>query len=107
MADRDDTSKPHFGGAWPLLRIACIACVAFATGCSHPPPGRYVIDTVDVDPMIIPGVDPEGVSRGVAESEIIDKIATAASPPFLGVFPRGVVLDFELFDPYVLERDLI
>ena len=39
-------------------------------------------------------------------SEIEDKIATAPSPHFLGIFPRGVVLDYELYDRYVLERDL-
>ena len=63
-------------------------------GCTHIPPGRYAIDSVDI----------EGTSK-VEAAEIEDKIATAATPRFLGLF-RGVVLDYELFDPYILERDL-
>ena len=73
------------------------AGVAFGTtsGCTRIPPGRYAIDRVDI----------EGTSK-VEDAEIEDKIATAATPRFLGLF-RGVVIDYELFDPYVLERDLV
>src|SRR5579859_1128236 len=107
MADRDDTNEAHGAGAWTLVAVLCLANILLgAMGCAHPPPGRYVIDEVDVDRVILPGIDPDGVSRGVSESDVRDKIATAASGRFLGFFPRGVVLDYELFDPYVLERDL-
>jgi outer membrane protein insertion porin family/translocation and assembly module TamA len=87
-----------------LLPIALVALAA--TSCASRPPGRYVIDRVDIDRVAIPGVDSEDIGRGVAESAVEEKIATAPSPRFLAIFPRGVVLDYELFDPYVLERDL-
>jgi outer membrane protein assembly factor BamA len=63
------------------------------------------VDSVDIERILIKGVDTEGTGR-VKDSDIEDKIATAASPRFLGVFPRGIVLDYELFDRYVFERDL-
>jgi outer membrane protein insertion porin family/translocation and assembly module TamA len=68
--------------------------LAATLGCTRIPPGRYAIDKVDV----------EGTSS-VESAEVEDKIATAESPRFLGLF-RGVVLEYELFDPYILERDL-
>ena len=73
---------------------AAITGFTLALGCTHIPPGRYAIDSVEI----------EGTSK-VEAAEVEDKIATAESPRFLGMF-RGVVLDYELFDPYVLERDL-
>jgi outer membrane protein assembly factor BamA len=78
---------------WVTMGAASLA-LAVALGCTHVPPGRYAIDSVEI----------EGASK-VEAAEIEDKIATAESPRFLGLF-RGVVLDYELFDPYVLERDL-
>jgi outer membrane protein assembly factor BamA len=70
--------------------------IAFvAAGCAHLPKGRYAIDDVEF----------EGQSE-LKASDVEDKIATAASPRFLGL-PQGVVVDYELFDRYVLERDLI
>jgi len=66
-----------------------------AAGCAHLPKGRYAIDDVEI----------EGQSK-LDASEIEDKIATASSPRFLGL-PQGVVVDYELFDRYVLERDLV
>jgi outer membrane protein insertion porin family/translocation and assembly module TamA len=82
-------SRATWAAVW-----AASALGAFALGCTHVPPGRYAIDRVDI----------VGASK-VDVDEVEDKIATAASPRFLGLF-RGVVLDYELFDPYVLERDL-
>src|SRR5688572_11187291 len=78
---------------WAALCVAC-AGLSAALGCTRVPPGRYAIDNVAI----------EGTSK-VDADEVEDKIATATSPRFLGMF-RGVVLDYELFDPYVLERDL-
>src|SRR5262249_37710194 len=54
----------------------------------------------------LPGVDSEDMSRGVAQSLVEDSIATTGTSRFLGFFPRGVVLDYEYFDRFVLERDL-
>jgi outer membrane protein insertion porin family/translocation and assembly module TamA len=81
-------------GAAIARALALGAALAAAQGCTQIPPGRYAIDDVEI----------EGNSK-VEAAEIEDKIATAASPRFLGLF-RGVVLDYELYDPYILERDL-
>jgi outer membrane protein insertion porin family/translocation and assembly module TamA len=75
-----------------MLRWAFV--FAMLAGCTKIRPGRSAIDRIDV----------EGGTE-ISASEIEDRIATAASPKFLGLF-RGVVLDYELFDRYVLERDL-
>jgi len=100
MARHDDPRlrRRHASALW--------LCAAIAPGaCAHPPPGRYVVDNVDIERILIKGFDTQGTGR-VKDSDIEDKIATAASPRFLGFFPRGVVLDYELYDRYVLERDL-
>jgi outer membrane protein assembly factor BamA len=68
--------------------------LAGSASCSQLPSGRYAVDAVELD----------GTSR-ISASEIQERIATAPSPKFLGLF-RGVVFDYELFDRYVLERDL-
>jgi outer membrane protein assembly factor BamA len=102
MADHDESSNGRDGA-----RAIFLLCCLVAAGCSTAPPGRFPIDSVEIERVTIPGVDAEGTSRGVAASAIEGKIATAASPRFLGIFPRGVVLDYELFDRYVLDRDLI
>jgi outer membrane protein insertion porin family/translocation and assembly module TamA len=39
------------------------------------------------------------------DDEIVDSLATAPSPKFLGLF-RGVVYDYEIYDASVLQRDL-
>src|SRR5438552_3077528 len=104
MADHQDDRVRRSAGARGYLLLALVAVLA---GCSRPPPGRYVIDDVSVERVIVPGVDTEGTSRGVSESAVEEKIATAESPRFLGVFPRGFVLDYEIFDRYVLDRDLV
>lgn len=44
-------------------------------------------------------------NRALDDQEIEEHIATQDSPKFLGLF-RGVVYDYEVFDRYVLERDL-
>jgi outer membrane protein insertion porin family/translocation and assembly module TamA len=69
--------------------------IAFvAVGCAHLPEGRYAIDDVEIQGQ-----------KELRASDIEDKIATAASPRFMGL-PQGVVVDYELFDRYVLDRDL-
>ncbi len=41
----------------------------------------------------------------LSDAEIEEHIATRPSPKFLGLF-RGIIYDYEVFDRYVLERDL-
>jgi len=83
------------GGRVHAVVIAVLAtALAVVTGCTQIPRGRYAVDDLAI----------EGTSK-VDSSDIEEKIATAETPRFLGIF-RGVVLDYELFDPYILERDL-
>ncbi len=58
------------------------------------PPGRFVVDTVTL----------RG-AHALDGADIENKLATEASPKFLGVF-RGVVYDYEVFDFATLQRDL-
>ncbi len=83
----------------PLYRravrlAAFIAFMTIASGCAGIPARRYVLDSVSVNG-----------NSALDDSEITDKIATRASPRFLGLF-QGLVYDYEVFDRYVLERDL-
>jgi outer membrane protein assembly factor BamA len=72
--------------------LAAVSCGAFA--CSKIPPGQSAIDAVAVE-----GAD------GVSASDTKSKIATSATPKFLGLF-RGIIYDYEIFDRYVLAEDL-
>jgi outer membrane protein assembly factor BamA len=78
-----------------IARFAFVAAAAvLALACAKLPEGRSAIDDVTVR-----GADE------VSGGDIEDQIATTPSPKFLGLF-RGVVYDYEIFDPYVLQRDL-
>lgn len=72
--------------------VGCVAALLFA--CTSVPAGRTAIDAVDV----------EG-EQALNERDIVDSLATAPSPKFLGLF-RGVVYDYEVYDASVLQRDL-
>lgn len=72
-----------------------IAALAWAAaGCASIPPGRSAIDSVRL-------VDAEQVDQG----DVTARLATSASPKFLGLF-RGVVYDYAIFDAATLQRDL-
>lgn len=62
--------------------------------CTSVPKGKSGIDSVTIRN-----------ASAVDESDTLDKIATAETPKFLGLF-RGVVYDYEVFDRFVLQRDL-
>jgi outer membrane translocation and assembly module TamA len=80
------------------LKHAATACAALLgtanAGCSSIPEGRTAIDEVNVTG-----------AKTVSADEIASKLATAASPEFLGLF-RGVVYDYVVLDTTVLQRDL-
>jgi outer membrane protein assembly factor BamA len=82
----------HFAHAERLFVVA--ALVTGAAGCATIPNGRSSID----------GVTLHGAGR-VDDSDVTDKLATAPSPKFLGLF-RGVVYEYELFSRATLQRDL-
>jgi outer membrane protein assembly factor BamA len=77
-----------------VVTLLAVLGSTLLSSCTHVPPGRFAVDRVDI----------EGAKK-IDSGEIEEKIATAASPRFLGIF-RGIALDYELFDPYILERDL-
>ena len=70
----------------PLLAALC--------GCASIPEGRAAVDS-----LRIVG------AQAVAQDDVLNKIATEASPKFLGLL-RGVAYDYSIYDPAVLQRDL-
>ena len=71
-----------------------LATLAFAGGCTSVPPGRTVVDTVEV----------RG-ANSVEASDLEEGLATAPSPKFLGLF-RGLVYDYTVFNRRTLDLDL-
>ncbi len=74
--------------------LAPILALATTTACASIPTGRASIDSVKI--------------RGAGEvnaDDVTDRLATTASPKFLGFF-RGVVYDYSVYDASVLQRDL-
>src|SRR5258708_25569387 len=74
--------------------VAALAMGLAGLGCASVPPGRSAVDSVEI-------VGAEEVSP----DSTLDKLATTASPKFLGLF-RGVVYDYSVLDPAALQRDL-
>ncbi|MEO8878330.1 MAG: BamA/TamA family outer membrane protein, partial [Polyangiaceae bacterium] len=75
-----------------LVPIALLLCVL--TGCTSVPKGKSAIDAVTIRN-----------ADKVDEDDTLDKIATAATPKFLYLF-RGVLYDYQIYDRFVLQRDL-
>jgi outer membrane translocation and assembly module TamA len=65
-----------------------------ACACSQLPPGRSVVDSVDI----------RG-AKAVDASDVSGKLATEESPKFLSLF-QGFIYDYEVFDTAALQRDL-
>lgn len=63
-------------------------------GCKSIPEGRSSVDAVEIR-----GND------AMSDAELEEKIATTATPKFLGLF-RGVLFEYSTFDRFVLQRDL-
>ncbi|WP_394822019.1 autotransporter assembly complex family protein [Pendulispora albinea] len=78
----------------PFVVAVFGALLWMLAGCTSIPKGRSAIDDVSI----------RGASK-VDDSDIEERLATAATPKFLGMF-RGVVFEYELFDRFVLQRDL-
>ena len=64
------------------------------SACVNFPGRRYAMDSITVTG-----------NEQIDDAEITEHIATRESPRFFGLFP-GVMYDYEVFDRYVLERDL-
>jgi outer membrane translocation and assembly module TamA len=77
-----------------LIQSVALMLGVAGTACSSIPPGRSSVDAVDIES-----------ASDVHDGDVNDKIATAATPKFLGLF-RGVAYDYEVYDESVLQRDL-
>ncbi len=77
-----------------LPLVLCVLGALALGGCTSIPTGRSSIDAVQV-----------AGTGALDESTVVDKIATAPTEKFLGLF-RGVVYDYEVYDPSVIQRDL-
>jgi len=77
----------------PVFFLATVV-LAIACGCASLAPGQLATDSVSV----------RG-TKAVDQGDVEGKIATEASPKFLGVF-RGVIYDYEIFNAATLQRDL-
>jgi outer membrane protein insertion porin family/translocation and assembly module TamA len=73
-----------------LLHLLIVLCV----GCAPLPKNRYTVQALNL----------EG-DKKLDDDEIERVIATRESPRFLGLV-SGVIYDYEVFDRYVLDRDL-
>ena len=89
----------------PLSRASLASAAAYASavacllltllpGCASIPAGRAAVDAVHI----------EG-NHALDTGDIEDKLATAPSPKFLALW-SGVIFDYEIFDRFVLQRDL-
>ncbi len=78
-----------------MIARLCFAVVCLSLlGCSTIPVGRTAVDDVTI----------RGAKK-LDATEVGDKIVTAPSQKFLGVF-QGVVYDYEVFTQATLQRDL-
>ena len=81
-------------GRLSLFLLFTLVSVLFGTACTSVPAGRSAVQSVDLS-----GND------AIDAEDLREKLATTASPRFLGLF-QGVVYDYSVFDRFVLERDL-
>jgi outer membrane protein insertion porin family/translocation and assembly module TamA len=81
------------GRAAPSAAAALALCAALL-GCYSIPAGRAAVDRVEI----------LGSSE-VPAGEVEDRIATAESPRFLGLWD-GVVFDYAYYDKFVVARDI-
>ncbi len=77
-----------------VARLLLLAWALACGACASVPKGRIAVDRLTI----------EG-NHELGDAAIEQKLATRETPRFLGMF-RGVLYDYELFNRYVLERDL-
>lgn len=96
---REPQSPPkHASFRLDSLRSAVALTLALGSlgglGCASIPQGTAAVDAVSVE-----GTD------AISSSDVEEKLATAPSPKFFGLF-RGIIYDYEIFDRSVVQRDL-
>jgi outer membrane protein assembly factor BamA len=75
-------------------RLLISLVILLGSACATIPARRYATESISVTG-----------SSAVDSQDILEHIATRETPRFLGLF-QGVMYDYEVFDRYVLERDL-
>ena len=65
-----------------------------AAACTAVPAGRSAVDSIKFVG-----------NKSIDDDDLEQKLATASSPRFLGIF-SGLVYDYDVFDRFVLDRDL-
>ena len=85
---------PRAGHGFQRCALFALICAALLVACTSVPPGRSAVDSVNLK-----GND------AIDSDDLREKLATAASPRFLGIF-AGIVYDYNVFDRFVLDRDL-
>src|SRR5882724_1760962 len=88
MAIRAGLLRRAGQGALLWLAVSC------APGCTRAPNERFHLESVKVTG-----------NTNLDDDEIRERIASRETPKFLGLFP-GVIYDYEVFNRFVLERDL-
>ena len=78
----------------PIFFIICLFLLLFGSACTNVPAGRSAVQSVAISG-----------NSAIDADELREKLATVDSPAFLGLF-QGVVYDYNVFDRFVLERDL-
>lgn len=86
------------GARW-LKLLSCRALLALlgcggVLGCARAPTQRFNLESLKVTG-----------NEQLDDDEIEERIASRETPRFLGLFP-GVIYDYEVFNRFVLERDL-
>jgi len=76
------------------LRPLCGAVCFLLLACTRAPRQRFNLESLEVTG-----------NEELDDDEIEEKIASRETPRFLGLFP-GVIYDYEVFNRFVLERDL-
>lgn len=88
------TTKHKLCAFHMIARMLGVAALFCAFGCAKIPEGRLPINDVSLR-----GND------ALDDDDVLDRLATIPSSKFLGLF-RGVVYDYETFDPATVQRDL-
>lgn len=86
------------GVPYPPPRGTSTGCalllLIFGSACATIPGRRFATDAISVSG-----------NSAIDDADILDHIATRETPRFFGLI-QGVMFDYEVFDRYVLERDL-
>jgi outer membrane protein assembly factor BamA len=90
----EETRLPALRSFMALGYFAVLALALALGGCTSIPAGRSSVDAVNI-----------AGTAALDDSTVADKLATAPTEKFFGLF-RGILYDYEVYDPTVVQRDL-